>query len=102
MLERSGGPSCLALAVQAFFRASPRTSRPGYRPDIDELRAVAVLAVIVFHFWKNSIPAGYMGVDVFYVISGFVITGTLFRDADRGRFSIGAFYVRRIKRIFRL
>lgn len=94
------GIHLLAQASKAVFQASPRTNRSSYRPDIDGLRAIAVLAVIIYHFWQPLIPGGYMGVDVFFVISGYVITATLLRDADQQRFSIKTFYVRRFKRIF--
>lgn len=66
-----------------------------YRGDISALRAAAVLAVIVFHFWKDALPGGFLGVDVFFVISGFVITKSLQRDADLKRF-----YLKRLRRIY--
>ncbi len=71
-----------------------------YRPDIDGLRAVAVLAVIGFHAFPNWMPGGFAGVDVFFVISGFLISHQLFAACDRGSFSIRDFYVRRVRRIF--
>lgn len=75
------------------------TSQP-YRSDIDGLRAVAVVAVIIGHSFEGGLPGGYLGVDVFFVISGFVITQSLLlrRDPGFGRF-LGAFFVRRIKRL---
>jgi len=71
-----------------------------YRADIDGLRAVAVLAVIVFHYWSFPLPSGYLGVDVFFVISGYVITAYLFA-ADKIAWTdfLLTFYVRRIKRL---
>ena len=77
--------------------------RPGaasYRPDIDGLRAVAVLCVIAFHAFPQRVPGGYLGVDVFFVISGFLISGIIFTGLRRGRFSYIEFYRRRIRRIF--
>lgn len=71
-----------------------------YRADIDGLRAIAVLAVLLFHCAVPGVSGGYVGVDVFFVISGYVITRTLMRDIDRGQLSIRAFYERRIRRIF--
>ena len=71
-----------------------------YRPDIDGLRAVAVLAVVAFHAFPQWLPGGYVGVDVFFVISGFLITGQLMAAAASGTASYGEFYARRIRRIF--
>ncbi len=70
-----------------------------YRPDIDGLRAVAVLAVVLFHFGVEPFDAGFVGVDVFFVISGFLITGLVHKEIVEERFSLSEFYVRRIKRI---
>ncbi|MGM5033541.1 acyltransferase family protein [Tardiphaga sp. 803_E3_N1_3] len=72
----------------------------GYRPDIDGLRAVAVLAVVFFHAFPNEVPGGYVGVDVFFVISGFLITSILLRENSDGQFSLASFYGRRVRRIF--
>ncbi|SFR31335.1 Peptidoglycan/LPS O-acetylase OafA/YrhL, contains acyltransferase and SGNH-hydrolase domains [Robiginitalea myxolifaciens] len=71
-----------------------------YREDIDGLRAIAVLAVIIFHF--GHLPAGYLGVDIFFVISGFLITGIIYKEHLSGKFSLKDFYLRRIKRIIPL
>ncbi|MCC7536874.1 MAG: acyltransferase [Deltaproteobacteria bacterium] len=71
-----------------------------YRPDIDGLRAVAVLFVLFFHLFPGRLPGGYVGVDVFFVISGFLITQIISRELDDGRFRITTFYARRVKRIF--
>jgi peptidoglycan/LPS O-acetylase OafA/YrhL len=76
------------------------TSRSTYRPDIDGLRALAVLAVVVFHAHGSLMPGGFVGVDVFFVISGFLITGLIAEEIERGSFSFANFYTRRIKRIF--
>jgi peptidoglycan/LPS O-acetylase OafA/YrhL len=78
-------------------RAYPGTE---YRPDIDGLRAIAVLAVIGFHMDTSHLRWGFAGVDVFFVISGFLISGIVFRSLDRGTFSLREFYTRRINRIF--
>ncbi|MFK8251502.1 acyltransferase family protein [Ancylobacter terrae] len=71
-----------------------------YRPDIDGLRAVAVLPVVAFHMGIAAVPGGFVGVDVFFVISGYLIAGLLMNDLREGAFSIATFYQRRILRIF--
>jgi peptidoglycan/LPS O-acetylase OafA/YrhL len=73
---------------------------PQYRPDVDGLRAIAVLLVMNYHAFPEAIPGGFIGVDIFFVISGFLITGIIARELDFKRFSLVAFYVRRIRRIF--
>lgn len=70
-----------------------------YRADIDGLRAVAVLSVLLFHIDFSWVPGGFTGVDIFFVISGFLITRIIGREIERGTFSFRAFYVRRIRRI---
>jgi peptidoglycan/LPS O-acetylase OafA/YrhL len=77
-----------------------RLSLPKYRPDIDGLRAVAVLAVIGFHAFPDRVRGGFVGVDVFFVISGYLITTILLASLAAGRFSFAEFYGRRIRRIF--
>jgi peptidoglycan/LPS O-acetylase OafA/YrhL len=71
-----------------------------YRPDIDGLRAVAVLLVFAYHLEAFSVFGGFVGVDVFFVISGFLISSVILREIDESRFSLAAFYERRIRRIF--
>jgi peptidoglycan/LPS O-acetylase OafA/YrhL len=77
---------------------SPRSDR--YRPDIDGLRAIAVMLVVNFHAFPEAIPGGFIGVDIFFVISGFLITGIVTRELASDRFSLLRFYDRRIRRIF--
>lgn len=76
------------------------SSRIDYRPDIDGLRAIAVLAVIGFHAFPDVVPGGFVGVDVFFVISGYLISGIILKSLDDRSFSIAEFYSRRIRRIF--
>jgi peptidoglycan/LPS O-acetylase OafA/YrhL len=71
-----------------------------YRPDIDGLRAVAVLAVVAFHAFPASVSGGFVGVDVFFVISGFLISSILLNNLKSDTFGILEFYVRRVVRIF--
>jgi peptidoglycan/LPS O-acetylase OafA/YrhL len=71
-----------------------------YRPDVDGLRGIAVMLVLNFHAFPAVMPGGFVGVDVFFVISGFLITGIIARELEQGRFSLLNFYVRRIRRIF--
>lgn len=73
-----------------------------YRPDIDGLRAFAVLAVIAFHFNNQSLPGGFIGVDIFFVISGYIITSAIYPQVLAGDFSFSEFYLKRIKRILPL
>lgn len=70
-----------------------------YRPDIDGLRAIAVLSVTIYHIWPEFLVGGYLGVDVFFVISGYLISSIILKDLDRKSFSFTAFYKRRIRRI---
>ncbi len=80
-----------------------RTSvvRPkGFRPDIEGMRAVAILLVLVYHAGLPFLPGGFVGVDVFFVISGFLITGLLIKEIEtKGRVSLPRFYARRAKRL---
>ena len=71
-----------------------------YRADVDGLRAVAVLAVIFFHADVKGFSGGFVGVDIFFVISGFLITSIILTEIKNGHFSVARFYERRIRRIF--
>jgi peptidoglycan/LPS O-acetylase OafA/YrhL len=71
-----------------------------FRSDIQGLRAIAVISVLLFHFGASFMPGGFTGVDVFFTISGFVISTSILSDLEKGRFSIADFYFKRIRRIF--
>ena len=70
-----------------------------FRNDINGLRAYAVLAVMLYHFGVGFMPGGFIGVDVFFVLSGFLMTGIIAGGLEKGRFSIGLFYLGRARRI---
>ena len=71
-----------------------------YRPDIDGLRAIAVISVVFFHAFPNWFPGGFIGVDIFFVISGYLISLIIFGGLENGTFSFTDFYSHRIRRIF--
>jgi len=77
-----------------------RSSSIKYRPDIDGLRAIAVLAVLLYHAYPTLFRSGYIGVDIFFVISGFLITTILRKDIKKEQFSIISFYKKRVRRIY--
>ena len=70
-----------------------------YRPEIDGLRAIAVISVILFHAGLKQVSGGFVGVDVFFVISGFLITSILIGEIEKGSFSLIKFYERRARRL---
>jgi peptidoglycan/LPS O-acetylase OafA/YrhL len=79
---------------------SSRTRDPGYRPDLEGLRGVAIVLVLLCHVRIPGAEAGFVGVDVFFVLSGFLITGLLVNERERtGRIGLGPFYARRARRI---
>jgi peptidoglycan/LPS O-acetylase OafA/YrhL len=80
--------------------SNPAERGSQYRPEIDGLRAIAVVAVILFHAGVGVVSGGYVGVDVFFVISGYLITSIILADLARERFTFGGFYERRVRRIF--
>jgi peptidoglycan/LPS O-acetylase OafA/YrhL len=92
---QAGWPPAAGAHEQSTGLASPK-----YRSDIDGLRAVAVLSVVGFHAFPRWFPGGFVGVDVFFVISGFLISTIIFSSLNRGVFSFRQFYSRRIRRIF--
>jgi peptidoglycan/LPS O-acetylase OafA/YrhL len=92
--------SNLTVARAASTRREEPEKKSRFRPDIQGLRTVAVLAVLVYHLNSAWLPGGFVGVDIFFVISGFLITGILLRQLEStGRISIREFYGRRAKRL---
>jgi peptidoglycan/LPS O-acetylase OafA/YrhL len=88
------------VAVHSPLPRRAAAVRAGVRPEIQALRAVAVALVVVYHLWPRALPGGFVGVDVFFAISGFLITGLLLREVDRrGTLSPTAFWARRVRRI---
>ncbi|MEA3469846.1 MAG: acyltransferase family protein [Thermodesulfobacteriota bacterium] len=77
-----------------------QSSKTKYRADIDGVRALAVLSVFLFHLHPSLLPGGFLGVDVFFVISGYLITSIILREHHLRTFSFAHFYARRVKRIF--
>lgn len=77
-----------------------QTDHTAYRPDVDGLRAIAVGSVVLFHAFPTRLPGGYVGVDVFFAISGYLISRLIFEALHQGRFSYLDFYERRVRRIF--
>src|SRR5258708_24496793 len=94
------------LAASPAASARPRIDQTqrvhelDYRPDVDGLRAVAVIAVVAFHAFPAYFPGGFIGVDVFFVISGFLISTIILKQLRRSTFTVANFYRRRIRRIF--
>ncbi|MFV0306516.1 MAG: acyltransferase family protein [Desertimonas sp.] len=79
--------------------AGAETSSLGYRPELDGLRGLAVVAVVVYHLDRSWLPGGYLGVDVFFTLSGFLITGILLADHEGGRVRLSRFWTRRARRL---
>ena len=95
---RAGGSGPVPVRRDGAVSAGPVVRR--FRPDIQGLRAVAVLLVVLYHAGVPGVWGGYVGVDVFFVISGYLITGQLVAEAVRaGRVALGAFYLRRVRRL---
>lgn len=89
----------MVAALEARTK-SATAKKAGFRPDIQGMRALAVLGVVLYHAGLPWLPGGYIGVDVFFVISGYLITGLLFRELqDTGRIALWSFYARRIRRL---
>jgi peptidoglycan/LPS O-acetylase OafA/YrhL len=101
LVGRSEGRAFVRPAKSLSGRLSDKhLTHPKYRADIDGLRAIAVLSVVGFHAFPHLIRGGLIGVDIFFVISGFLISTIVFDSLDRKCFSFAEFYSRRIRRIF--
>ncbi len=98
MIDKQVRPGDTLLSMQSEIQ--PPWKSPRYRPDIDGLRAVSIIAVILFHAFPDELSGGFIGVDVFFVISGFLIGGLITHELDAGTFSFRTFYARRVRRIF--
>lgn len=92
--------ACASVAATPAHAAPRHLRALKYRPDIDGLRAIAVLCVVAFHAFESQFPGGFVGVDLFFVISGFLISTIIFENIEDNRFSYVEFYMRRIRRIF--
>lgn len=93
--------SAISPAVSNVMMTNEQAlTHPKYRPDIDGLRAIAVLSVVIFHTFPELIKGGFIGVDIFFVISGFLISSIIIENLEHDRFSFIEFYSRRIKRIY--
>jgi peptidoglycan/LPS O-acetylase OafA/YrhL len=97
MMQGSARPGAGASGGRSIAGRSVHS--PEYRPDIDGLRAIAVVAVLVYHAFPRLVPGGFAGVDIFFVISGFLITGIIRRQMLEKRFNLLEFYARRVLRI---
>ncbi len=95
----TGLPDIDPLASILTTSPSP-AQHADYRPDIDGLRTIAVVSVVIHHAFPELLPGGFVGVDIFFVISGYLISTIILSGLARGRFTFADFYVRRIKRIF--
>jgi peptidoglycan/LPS O-acetylase OafA/YrhL len=99
-LGNSTRPRPAEKAGSGLDKALSGRTRLNYRADIDGLRAVAVLSVLAFHIHLRGIQGGFVGVDVFFVISGYLISSIVFTEIAESRYSVIGFYERRIRRIF--
>lgn len=99
-LDENRDPSMAALAPQEAGRRATRQPQLPFRPDIQGLRAVAVSLVLLFHAGVPAVSGGYVGVDVFFVLSGYLITGLMLAEiAKTGRLDLAHFYARRVRRL---
>ena len=100
LLSVAGIGGALSWSPAASGTDAASAAHLRYRPDIDGLRAVAVLPVVFYHLNISLVSGGFVGVDVFFVISGYLITSLISAEMSEGTYSIAKFYVRRARRIF--
>lgn len=102
MSDLAASPAGTASAALTALAAkgSRHLAHPAYRADIDGLRALAVLLVLIFHAFPRTLPGGFIGVDIFFVVSGYLISSIVFGNLENNSFSLVEFYARRIRRIF--
>lgn len=100
MVSPSSASQNLEVLGSAGFQMQKPATHLNYRPDIDGLRAIAVLTVVIFHAFPNLLPSGFIGVDIFFIISGYLISSIIFKGLDAGSFGFADFFSRRIRRIF--
>ena len=87
-------------SLRAASETVVKGARRGVRPEIQALRAAAVLLVVLYHLWPQVLTGGFVGVDVFFVISGFLITGQLLREVERtGKIRLAEFWAKRARRL---
>ncbi|SCK29305.1 acyltransferase family protein [Vogesella sp. LIG4] len=99
--EKTAKLDSFASGMSGSSTASRAAQHPiAYRPDIDGLRALAILSVLLYHAFPTFIRGGFIGVDIFFVISGYLITSIIFNKIQNNEFSFFDFYIRRIKRIY--
>jgi hypothetical protein len=105
-IQRQTTGVLVRLKLKQFFQSAFVSAKgfknetTAYRPDIDGLRCVAVMSVVLYHFDFQNFSGGFIGVDVFFVISGYLITANVSAEVREGQFSLFHFYARRIRRIF--
>ena len=92
--------NCIFIFISMGYGEMTKSSVLTYRPDVDGLRAIAVMSVLLYHAFPTIFRSGYIGVDIFFVISGFLITTIIRKEVISGDFSLLSFYQKRIRRIY--
>lgn len=100
MSQKASARTTIKMTIDTDSQSQLHLTHPKYRPDIDGLRAIAVLSVVGFHAFPLWVKGGFIGVDIFFVISGFLISTIIIESLQKKSFSFAEFYGRRIRRIF--